>query len=510
MMRLMDGNESEHSRDNELASSSSGSSPVGGAGLLPAGEFGDDNDYDDFDYNEDDDDDDDDEHDGDDLDDDGNDNGHGNNVEADNDTRSTLGDSDDTSSTSNSTMVATDEECPYDISIAASHSYLGPGLVQVSGRAVLEAGWRGRVPAAAHHGVVFPGETVPMLLPHARDAALLVQAIKNDKLFGLLCPDESGTKLSGYGVLCEVMMAGFEEAGEAPTSVTFKARAIHRFRLRRVPRDAVPIHSYSRMRFVEVEVLPEMAARDTLRTARLASLDPLRSPDHLAPVQRRLRALDAAATPWPRFVYDMFELRRLRRALRAHFAPLALAERLPDDTVSLSFWVASNLALAPADRLALFAVDSALLRLHMECHFINRKSVLSCSSCRTQIARREDIFAMSSEGVHSNYTNLGGYMHDILTVSRATGVQTSGARSAEYSWFPGYTWVVLLCANCMSHVGWRFEAEKRNLRPLEFYGLCRNYVQPLRGPERDALADAELAAGLPRDVRDPRHPSHIF
>lgn len=67
--------------------------------------------------------------------------------------------------------------------------YLGAGLACVRGRSVVEAGWVGRVPALAHHGVLFPGETVPMLLPRAHDAALLVQAIQRDKLFGLLCPE---------------------------------------------------------------------------------------------------------------------------------------------------------------------------------------------------------------------------------------------------------------------------------------------------------------------------------
>ncbi|XP_035442906.1 protein cereblon [Spodoptera frugiperda] len=371
-----------------------------------------------------------------------------------------------------------EEEHFYDISIAASHSYLGAGLACVRGRSVVEAGWVGRVPALAHHGVLFPGETVPMLLPRAHDAALLVQAIQRDKLFGLLCPDEVGVMLSGYGVLCEVMMAGIDETQDEPTSITFKARAIHRFRLLKMPKTTIPLSAYARMRAVEVVVLPELCARDSLRAARLHSLDPLRGPTHLAAVQRRLRALDAAVTPWPLFVYEIFDYESMRHAIHDYFRTIMLEDKLPEDAVSLSFWVASNLALSAADRLALFAVDDALLRLHMEVHFIRRKSVLCCSSCMAQIARKEHIFPMSSEGVHSNYTNLGGYMHDILTVSEACNVETNGAPSAEYSWFPGYTWTVALCANCMVHVGWRFEAMKRSLRPSQFYGLCRNYVQP--------------------------------
>lgn len=46
-------------------------------------------------------------------------------------------------------------------------------------------------------------------------------------------------------------------------------------------------------------------------------------------------------------------------------------------------------------------------------------------------------------------------MHDIVTVSRAGGVQPRGQRSAEFSWFPGYTWHVLECAACSAHLGWR-------------------------------------------------------
>ncbi|XP_026740508.1 protein cereblon-like [Trichoplusia ni] len=371
-----------------------------------------------------------------------------------------------------------EEVQPYDISLTASHSYLGPGLVSVGGRRLLEAGWRGRLPVLLHHGVVFPGETVPMLLPHGPDADVLVDAIKNEKLFGLLCPDEVGGTVSGFGVICEVEMAGIDDEHDGSASVTFKARATHRFRMVGVPRRTVPLDRYAnRMVLVEVRVLAEMASRDSLRPARLAALDPLREPAHLDPQQQLLRRMDAALTPWPLFVYHIFDYDRLRSEILDYFKDIMSVD-LPDDPVSLSFWVASNLALRKAERLALFLVDNALLRLHMESQHIKKQTALCCTSCQTEIARREHIFAMSSEGVHSNYTNLGGYMHDILTVRQTSNVQLSGAPSAEYSWFPGYTWTVLLCNTCMAHIGWRFQAEKRSLRPQRFFGLCRNYVQP--------------------------------
>ncbi|CAH2056000.1 unnamed protein product, partial [Iphiclides podalirius] len=353
-----------------------------------------------------------------------------------------------------------EEEIQFDKSLAATHSYMGPGLVAVRRRSVLEAGWRGRVPVTAHTGAIFPGETVPLLFSSLHDAEMVSRLIAQDKLFGLLFPDESGTMVSGYGVLCEVFetrVSERETAGAEGAALTFKARATHRFRL--VER-AQPMHAFARMRPAEVRVLPE-AARE-----RPAPRPP-----------RPLRQLRAALTPWPLFLHDLFGYERVRDLLRDHFHFIP-PERLPDDPVSLSFWVASNLALSARDRLALFKVDDALLRLHMALRFIARKSVLCCAACMSEVARREHILAMSSEGVHANFTNLGGYMHDVVTVSRASNTRLSGRPSADYSWFPGYAWTIAVCRSCATHLGWRFDAIKRNLRPLRFFGLCRNYMQP--------------------------------
>ncbi|XP_052744823.1 protein cereblon isoform X2 [Bicyclus anynana] len=349
------------------------------------------------------------------------------------------------------------EEQQFDIALAASHSYMGPSLETGSGRgrARVEAGWEGRVPVMAHHGIVFPGETVPMLF--TEDVDILSEAIQQDKLFGLLCPDEGGAALSGYGVLCEVYEvlaapAGVQRRSPSPPLVSFKARATHRFRCRQLPRRALTAHAFDRLRFMDVRVLPDVRLADPLRAARLAALDPLRAEDERAV---RLRRMDAALTPWPLFVYEIFDFRRMRRTIRDYFKTLGIDD-VPEDAVTLSHWTASNLALTPRDRLALFVVDDALLRLHMEVGFIMEKSVLCCAACEVEIARREQIFAMSTEGVHSNYINLGGFVHDVVTVSSVRNTRLSGAPSAEYSWFPGYEWTVAVCAMCHAHVGWRY------------------------------------------------------
>ncbi|XP_073954251.1 protein cereblon-like isoform X2 [Choristoneura fumiferana] len=367
------------------------------------------------------------------------------------------------------------EEQQFDITLPATHSYMGSSLEVLTGRRLLEPGWAGVVAGAAHHGALFPGETVPMLLPPEP----LRARILHDRLFCLLAPDETGTRISGFGVVCEVLQ-GAAEAGVI-------ARATHRARLRPAPGHPTHVHAYSRMQLLDVVVLPELAPGAPLRPARLASLDPLRRPDTDLPLERRLRRMDAAGSAWPAFVWRLFDYRRLRARLAEYFRTLQLEDKMPLEPVSLSFWVASNLALSPRDRLALFAVDNALLRLSLALRCIDRSAALCCGACGGELARRAHMFAMSSDGVHANYTNHGGFMHDIVTVRSARNTSL-GAPSAEYSWFPGYCWRVAQCAGCTAHVGWRFDAMKKRLRPAQFYALCRNVVLPRdTAPRRDLL-----------------------
>ncbi|XP_045530007.1 protein cereblon-like [Pieris brassicae] len=383
----------------------------------------------------------------------------------------------------------------FDITLAASHSYLSQDLVAITGRPDLEPGWTGTIPVMAHHGAVFPGETVPMLLTDTQDVLIISHALDNDKIFGLLCPDETCTYISGYGVLCEVIEAS--NSNDAPQTLSFRSQASHRFRFKVMPKMSKPIHLYNRMKLVEILILPEVQLGDPLQQVRLPSLDNWRR-ERTMLADNRFRIIDSAMTTWPHFVYDIFDFHRMKQTIKEYFRNIVKTS-IPEEPVSLSFWTASNLTLTPRDRLALFMVDDALLRLHMEVRLIGLNSVLCCVSCSTEIARRENMFAMSTEGVHSNYINLGGYMHDLVTVTQTQNIQLSGPASAEFSWFPGYAWSIALCVCCMAHVGWRFDALKRAVRPSQFFGLCRNNVVPRPAPTPPLLTSTPPPANLPSD-----------
>lgn len=372
-----------------------------------------------------------------------------------------------------------EEEEQFDTTLPATHSYLSASLVAVQGRSVLEAGWEGWMPCWGHHGVVFPGEIVPMMCMHPQDISALHQAIDNDRLFGLLCPDETGMCVSGYGILCEVFEAtepGQERMGRHQQGLSFKARARQRFKMLDSPPAAQHLHQYLHITACRIKILPEVLLGDPLYQCRLSSLDTRRHFDNRS-LDVRIRKTDAVMTPWPLFLYEIFDVHRTTKDIKKYFRQLSF-ESFPREDVSFSFWVATNLSLSIRDRLALFTVDNALLRLHMELQHIHKKCTLCCASCVTTIARRENIFAMSSEGLHSNYCNPGGYVHDIVTLSKVSNVVLSGNPSLEFSWFPGYTWTIAVCLQCGSHLGWRFDSTKKSLRPRMFWGLCRNYITP--------------------------------
>lgn len=91
--------------------------------------------------------------------------------------------------------------------------------------------------------------------------------------------------------------------------------------------------------------------------------------------------------------------------------------------------------------------------------------VLICAMClnaiTTSSARTE------RAGSHSHtFSNPHGFVFHIACFSTAPGCDTGSDPTAEYSWFPGFSWQVAVCRGCGEHLGWLFSgAESR------FHGL---------------------------------------
>jgi hypothetical protein len=74
--------------------------------------------------------------------------------------------------------------------------------------------------------------------------------------------------------------------------------------------------------------------------------------------------------------------------------------------------------------------------------------------------------AIAVSGSHEHvFRNPEGLSFRIGCFASAAGCVAVGPRSSYWTWFPGHSWQVALCAGCRTQLGWRFSGE----RP--FHGL---------------------------------------
>ncbi|XP_072027425.1 protein cereblon-like [Amphiura filiformis] len=376
----------------------------------------------------------------------------------------------------------------YDPSLPTAHSYLGSDLEEYSGRTVLDDESYITLPLLQLPGVVLiPGQTLPLHLFNQRIISMMKHVIQNNRTFGLVhdsrrrLTDEMTTVT--IGTTAEIYSAKDEEDSGIET-MRVKATGRQRFRIVDTWRQADGIL------MGKVMVLPEIEVTDALVGARLASHNRLK----LVPVslmaspgaggdsvlrQRRKRKLSAAnLTWWPPWVYEMYDcdalIFHIKSELRSWYEDSLTLEKVPANPVDFSYWVASNIPLDDNQRLGLLEINSAVQRLRRILDLLKKCTILVCKGCGQHIANKSDVFCMSLDGPMANYVNPGGYVHETLTLYRAQNLNLIGRPSTENSWFPGYAWTILQCRHCTSHMGWKFTATKRKMKPEKFWGLTRS------------------------------------
>ena len=91
--------------------------------------------------------------------------------------------------------------------------------------------------------------------------------------------------------------------------------------------------------------------------------------------------------------------------------------------------------------------------------------VLACAACQAGITTASARIEVGGSHEH-HFTNPDGYQFHIGCFSRAPGCKGSGEPSAEFTWFPGYSWQVEGCARCGAFLGWRYRSGEHR-----FHGL---------------------------------------
>lgn len=160
------------------------------------------------------------------------------------------------------------------------------------------------------------------------------------------------------------------------------------------------------------------------------------------------------------------------------------------EPLAFSFWMASNMPLSEPEKLTLLEMNSVVERLL----YIRRKiadeerieSYIHCKSCGIPLSRATYMFSVGgAEGTAGAYVNEYGCIHQTVTVRQVceNEVWFQGEPESRDSWFDGYSWQIMSCQFCNSHLGWKFRrvdvpisdedavATTTPDRPELFYGL---------------------------------------
>ncbi|XP_029034768.1 protein cereblon [Osmia bicornis bicornis] len=363
-------------------------------------------------------------------------------------------------------------ESTFDLTLPATHSYLGHNLEELRGRTILDDGIYMNLPLLVKQSVMlFPGQTLPMTVFDPQTIDMLTACIRNNRTLGVVCLGYD--KMVPIGTTAEIYECVYEDPEQG---FRLKAKGRQRFKILRVI-----IQGYDKIS-ANVKILPEIILGPPFWDERLASLDHLRirpRTEEDFKKQEKIENLDATVTPWPAWVYRQYDPLRLSLKIRQHLQFIeSRGSSIPEEPTDLSFWVAQNLLLDDNERIVLLNYDCAISRLQREIKYLEDDKIFVCCDCDSFIGRQSKMFPMSKEGPQGTYCNPAGIIHETVTLYHAQGLTLSrNPPSIEYTWFPGYAWTVAMCENCGAHMGWKFTAVRNDLKPRSFWGLIRKSLK---------------------------------
>lgn len=105
-------------------------------------------------------------------------------------------------------------------------------------------------------------------------------------------------------------------------------------------------------------------------------------------------------------------------------------------------------------------------------------SWLCCRVCSNRIVLSTARVSFDAGHTH-RFINPHGFEFRIGLFDDAPGCRHEGESTEYFSWFPGYTWRIALCAACRARLGWVFECIGRPGpgEPEGFYGLVVERLQ---------------------------------
>jgi len=104
----------------------------------------------------------------------------------------------------------------------------------------------------------------------------------------------------------------------------------------------------------------------------------------------------------------------------------------------------------------------------------HKKKYYRCRQCRVVIARTSDEIQVGDIPTLTAQVNPHGFVHEVLTVSKAINYILEGDPIPADSWFPGFYWRICFCIDCLAHLGWSYHRPSEEV--ATFFGLRRSAI----------------------------------
>ncbi len=101
-----------------------------------------------------------------------------------------------------------------------------------------------------------------------------------------------------------------------------------------------------------------------------------------------------------------------------------------------------------------------------------------CRQCAQRLSRPSERIVVSGTHNHT-FANPNGVVFEIGCYQMVTGCSFIGPPSYEFPWFAGYSWQIIICSSCQSHLGWVF----RGQGGAQFFGLILDRISEIIAPQ---------------------------
>jgi len=88
-----------------------------------------------------------------------------------------------------------------------------------------------------------------------------------------------------------------------------------------------------------------------------------------------------------------------------------------------------------------------------------KANFLCCRECKYPITHETDRIYINEQHQHV-FANPHGFVYNIGCFRKAPGCIQFGEATDFFTWFPGYSWQIVICRHCAVLLGWFFQSKE--------------------------------------------------